>query len=119
MRILALPAAALLALCLYLPMPCLAEALAAAPYRLRALLSRRIPEARAALAASGAALWVFLHHDPVARFTAEYDLWPDGRTETVRYDFVASRGKNVMPRVERMMRGMDDGTASGGAAGRD
>lgn len=50
MRILALPAAALLALCLYLPLPRLAEALAAAPHRLRALLSRRIPEARAALA---------------------------------------------------------------------
>ena len=78
-----------------------------------------LAEARAALAESGAALWVFLHHDPVAGFTVEYDLWPDGRTETVRYDFVASRGKNVMPCVERMMRGMDDGTASGGAAGRD
>ena len=78
-----------------------------------------LAEVRAALAASGAALWVFLHHDPVAGFTDEFDLWPDGRTETVHYGFVASRGKNVMPRVERMMRGMDDGTASGGAAGRD
>ena len=78
-----------------------------------------LAEVRAALAACGAALWVFLHHDPVAGFTDEYDLWPDGRMETVHYDFVASRGKNVMPRVERMMRGMDDGTASGGAAGRD
>ena len=78
-----------------------------------------LAEVRAALAASGAALWVFLHHDPVAGFTDEYDLWPDGRMETVHYGFVASRGKNVMPRVERMMRGMDDGTASIGAAGRD
>ena len=78
-----------------------------------------LAEVRAALAACGAALWVFLHHDPVAGFTDEYDLWPDGRMETVHYGFVASRGKNVMPRVERMMRGMDDGTASIGAAGRD
>lgn len=78
-----------------------------------------LAEVRAVLAASGAALWVFLHHDPVAGFTDEYDLWPDGRMETVHYGFVASRGKNVMPRVERMMRGMDDGTASIGAAGRD
>ena len=85
------------------------------PERLCAILA----EVRAALAQSGAALWVFLHHDPVAGFTMEYDLWPDGRMETLRYGFVASRGKNVMPRVERMMRGMDDGAASGGAARRD
>ena len=78
-----------------------------------------LAEVRAALEKSGAALWVFLHHDPVAGYTDEYDLWPDGRMETVHYGFVASRGKNVMPRVERMMRGMDDGAASGGAAGRD
>lgn len=50
MRILALPAAALLALCLYLPLPRLADALHSAPDRLRALLARRLPDARAALA---------------------------------------------------------------------
>lgn len=48
MRYLALPIAALLALCLYLPLPRLAEALDAAPGRVRALLARRIPNARAA-----------------------------------------------------------------------
>lgn len=78
-----------------------------------------LAEVRAALDASGAALWVFLHHDPVAGFTDEVDLWPDGRMETVHYSFVASRGKNVMPRVERMMRGRNNGTAAGGAAERD
>lgn len=49
MRMLALPAAALLALCLYLPLPRLAAALDAAPGRLRALLGRRIRDERAAL----------------------------------------------------------------------
>ena len=41
MRILALPAAALLALCLYLPLPRLYDTLHSAPDRLRALLARR------------------------------------------------------------------------------
>ena len=59
---------------------------------------------RAAMAREGAALWVFLVHDPVAGFSAEYDMFPDGAVSVHRYDVLASRGKDVMPRVERMMR---------------
>ena len=49
-------------------------------------------------------LWVYLHHDPVRMRSTEYDLTPDGRVEVIAYDFLASRGKDVMPRVEREMR---------------
>ena len=66
---------------------------------------------RAAMAREGAALWVFLVHDPVAGFSAEYDMFPDGAVSVHRYDVLASRGKDVMPRVERMIR-------SGQAAGK-
>ena len=65
--------------------------------RLRGILH----EVRGALAESGAALWVFLHQDPVAMRTTEYDLYADGRERRIDYGFLASRGKNVMPRVER------------------
>ena len=65
--------------------------------RLRAILR----EVRGALMESGAALWVFLHQDPVAMRTTEFDLYADGRERRIDYDFLASRGKNVMPRVER------------------
>lgn len=58
-------------------------------------------EVRGALLESGAALWVFLHQDPVAMRTTEFDLFADGRERRIDYDFLASRGKNVMPRVER------------------
>lgn len=60
---------------------------------------------REELALSGARLWVFLHHDPVALRSAEYDLTPDGGMKVIRYDGLVSRGKDVMPRVEREMSG--------------
>lgn len=60
-----------------------------------------LEEVRGALEESGAALWVFLHQDPVAMRTTEFDLYAGGREERIDYDFLASRGKNVMPRVER------------------
>ena len=68
-------------------------------------------EVRGALLESGAALWVFLHQDPVAMRTTEFDLFADGRERHIDYDFLASRGKNVMPRVERelMAGGKDTG----------
>ena len=68
-------------------------------------------EVRGALLESGAALWVFLHQDPVAMRTTEFDLFADGRERRIDYDFLASRGKNVMPRVERelMAGGKDTG----------
>lgn len=50
-----------------------------------------------------AAMWVYLAGNPVAGCSAEYDVYPDGTVEEIRYDFLASRGKNVMPRVERMI----------------
>ena len=68
-------------------------------------------EVRAALAQSGAALWVFLHQDPAAMRMTEFDLWADGREQRIDYGFLASRGKNVMPRIEREL------TARGDAAG--
>lgn len=49
-------------------------------------------------------LWVYLVHDPVRMRSSEYDLAPDGQVETTQYDYLASRGKDVMPRVEREMR---------------
>lgn len=67
------------------------------PERLEAILR----EVRMALLESGAALWVFLHQDPVAMRTTELDVYPDGRAVRIDYDYLASRGKNVMPRVER------------------
>lgn len=67
-------------------------------------LAEILAELRGMLARSGAALWVYLHHDPIDGFTREYDLWPDGRVDVTEYGCVASRGRDVMPRVERMMR---------------
>jgi len=49
-------------------------------------------------------LWVYLHHDPVRMRSTEYDVTPDGQINVIAYDFLASRGKDVMPRVERAMR---------------
>lgn len=61
-----------------------------------------------------AALWVYLVHDPVHMQSTEYDLTPDGQTQEIRYGFLASRGKDVMPRIERMMRKAE--TENGGNA---
>jgi len=49
-------------------------------------------------------LWVYLVHDPVRMRSTEYDLMPDGQVKTIEYDYLASRGKDVMPRIERDMR---------------
>lgn len=51
-----------------------------------------------------AALWVYLVHDPVRMRSTEYDLTPDGTVKTIEYGYLASRGKDVMPRVEREIR---------------
>lgn len=59
---------------------------------------------REELQSEGAALWVYLVHDPVRMRSTEYDLTPDGGLNVIEYDFLASRGKDVMPRVEREMR---------------
>ena len=59
---------------------------------------------REALAREGAALWVYLVHDPVDGRSTEYDLTPDGAVTVRRYDALVSRGKDVMPRVEADMR---------------
>lgn len=50
-----------------------------------------------------AALWVFIVQDPAKGCTSEYDIAPDGTVREIQYDFLASRGKTVMPRVEREM----------------
>ncbi|MDO5378832.1 MAG: DHH family phosphoesterase [Clostridia bacterium] len=68
-------------------------------------LEQILDAVRAELARSGVALWVFLHHDPVALRSAEFDLTPDGAMKVIRYDGLVSRGKDVMPRVEREMSG--------------
>lgn len=59
---------------------------------------------REELRRESAALWVYLVHDPVRMRSTEYDLTPDGRLNVIEYGFLASRGKDVMPRVEREMR---------------
>lgn len=59
---------------------------------------------RTELARERGDLWVFLVHDPVHMRSTEIDLTSDGRVRTIPYDFLASRGRNVMPRVEREMR---------------
>lgn len=65
------------------------------------------------LAREQADLWVFLVHDPVRMRSIQVNLEPDGTRETIEYAYLASRGKDVMPRVERMMRagtvGKDEG----------
>ncbi len=53
---------------------------------------------------AGADLWVFLVHDPVKGKTMEYDV-TDGDVEVIDHGHLASRGKDIMPRVERMIRG--------------
>lgn len=60
---------------------------------------------REAVVREGACLWVFLVHDPAAMRSAEYDIAPDGAVRMQSYEYLASRGKDVMPRVEREMRG--------------
>lgn len=54
-------------------------------------------------------LWVFLVHDPMQMRSTQYNLTPDGAVETIEYNCLASRGKDVMPRVERTMRAQCDG----------
>lgn len=62
-----------------------------------------LAEIRAQMARERADLWVFLVHDPVRGRSTEYDVTPDGRVRTIAYDALISRGRDVMPRVEREM----------------
>lgn len=64
---------------------------------------------RAELLRERADLWVFLVHDPLRMRSIEYDLAPDGGVTVIPYDFLASRGRDVMPRVERAMRARRNG----------
>ena len=59
---------------------------------------------RKAIAQEGADLWVFLVHDPRRGRSMQVNLAPDGTMEKIDYDYLVSRGKDVMPRVERSMR---------------
>ena len=59
---------------------------------------------REKIAGEQADLWVYLVHDPVRMRSTEYDLTPDGGVRVTEYGYLASRGKDVMPRVEREMR---------------
>lgn len=63
---------------------------------------------REAVRAEEAALWVFLVHEPLAMRSTQYDITPDGRVAVRRFDYLASRGKDVMPLVERAMRKAGD-----------
>lgn len=56
---------------------------------------------RRAVREEEACLWVFLVHDPIAGRSFEYDISPDGSVEKTAYDQLISRGKNVMPQVEK------------------
>lgn len=46
-------------------------------------------------------LWVFLVHDPIAGHSFQYDIFPDGNVEKTAYDHLISRGKTVMPQIEK------------------
>ena len=74
------------------------------PDRLEAILGA----IREAVREEGAALWVFLVHDPAAGRTTEFDVTPDGRALRRDYDRLISRGRDVMPRVEREMTGIGE-----------
>ena len=64
---------------------------------------------RGAIVREQADLWVFLVHDPMKMRSTQYNLTPDGAVEMIPYDCLASRGKDVMPRVERAMRTQANG----------
>lgn len=68
-----------------------------------ALRDALLSAAREELRARGAALWVLLWRDPLAGVSTEIDVTPDGGTAVFRYDRLVSRGRDVMPRVERML----------------
>lgn len=59
---------------------------------------------RGEIAREQADLWVFLVHDPSRLRSTEFDITPDGAVRTIAYDCLISRGRDVMPRVEREMR---------------
>ncbi len=65
--------------------------------RLEAILS----VLRCAVRKEEACLWVFLVHDPIAGRSAQYEVFPDGNVEKKLYDRLISRGKTVMPQVEK------------------
>ena len=56
------------------------------------------------MAREQADLWAYLIHDPVRMRSTEIDLMPDGTIHTIEYGYLTSRGKDVMPRIEREMR---------------
>ena len=58
---------------------------------------------RAETVREGVQRWVFLVHDPRRTLTDRYDLFPDGTIQATHYNFLASRGKVIMPDVERQM----------------
>ena len=61
-------------------------------------------EIRKEIAREKAVLWVFLVHDPIGQRTMEYDVSADGSVCVMDHGCLASRGKDVMPRVEQMVR---------------
>ena len=65
---------------------------------LEAILAR----IRVAVREEGAALWVFLVHEPLKDRSTRYDVTPDGRVTRIAYDHLVSRGRDVMPDVEKM-----------------
>lgn len=66
-----------------------------------ALLEAILNEIREELANCGADEWVFLIHDPRRMRSRQINLYADGHRKQIDYDFLASRGKDVMPQVER------------------
>ena len=61
------------------------------------------------MARERADMWVYLVHDPARLRSTQYNLTPDGEVCEITYDELVSRGKDVMPRVERAMRAMSEG----------
>ena len=60
-------------------------------------------EIKKSVRAEEVCLWVFLVHDPRRGRSERYDVYSDGRIEEKHYGELTSRGKIVMPEVEKML----------------
>ena len=67
----------------------------------RETLEAILAEVQRAAREEGAALWVFLVHEPLRNRSTRYDVTPDGHVTRVAYDHLVSRGRDVMPCVEK------------------
>ena len=67
----------------------------------RETLEAILAQVRRAVREEDASLWVFLLNEPLRDRSTRYDVTPDGRVTRIAYDRLISRGRDVMPSVER------------------